>query len=94
MRCHGSVEAAFDGRNIFLAMSDDPDVHIDDVLTKAVLEIDEEGTVAAAAAAVMMKKRSAPRPPLALSFDRPFLMAIIHVPSGAPLFPGDVDRRD
>ncbi len=50
------------------------------------LEIDEEGTVAAAAAAVMMKSRGLPRPPLTLTFDRPFLMAIVHVPSGAPLF--------
>ena len=67
-------------------MSEDPEVHIDEVLTKAVLEIDEEGTVAAAAAAVMMKRRCLPRPPLALTFDRPFLLAILHVPTGAPLF--------
>ena len=80
------LASAFDGTNVFGAMSDDPRVHIDDVVTKAILEIDEEGTIAAAAAAVIMKARSIPRPPLVLAFDRPFLMAIIHVPSGAPLF--------
>lgn len=80
------IADAFDGKGGFFAMSEDPEVHIDDVLTKAVLEIDEEGTVAAAAAAVMMKRRCLPRPPLALTFDRPFLLAILHVPTGAPLF--------
>ena len=61
-------------------------VHISDVITQAVLEVDEEGTVAAAAAAVKMAKRSLPRPSLKLAFDRPFVMAILHVPTGAPLF--------
>ena len=57
-----------------------------DVVTKAVLEMDEEGTTAAAAAAVIMKTRSIPRPPLQLTFDRPFVMAVVHVPTGAPIF--------
>lgn len=82
------LATAFDGRGVFAAMSDDPEVHISDVVTKAVLEIDEEGTVAAAAAAVIMMTRGIKRepPPLELEFDRPFLMAVLHVPSGTPLF--------
>jgi len=81
------VGESFEGNGGFLRMSDDETVHIDDVLTKAILEVDEEGTTAAAAAAVMMKsRRSRPRPPLNLIFDRPFLMAVLHVPSGVPLF--------
>mmetsp|Transcript_46632 Transcript_46632/g.77116 ORF Transcript_46632/g.77116 Transcript_46632/m.77116 type:complete len:448 (+) Transcript_46632:2-1345(+) len=80
------IEAAFDGRNGFLVMSDDPEVHIGDVVTKATLELDEEGTEAAAAAAVKVMTRSMPLPPFELTFNRPFLMAIIHTPSGAPLF--------
>ena len=79
----------FNGSGGFRGMSDDETVHIDDVLTKALLEMDEEGTTAAAAAAVKMAKRSCatrPLPPLELTFDRPFLMAVLHVPSGSPLF--------
>lgn len=80
------VAQPFDGTGGFHAMSDDPHVHVDDVVTKAMIEMDEEGTVAAAAAAAVMMRRSAPRPPLELTFDRPFVMAILHVPTGYPLF--------
>ena len=80
------LSTAFDGSSVFAGMSDDPTVHIGDVVTKAVLEIDEEGTVAAAAAAVKMTKRCAPSPPLELKFDRPFIVAILHAISGMPLF--------
>ena len=63
-------------------------MRIDDMMTKAMMEVDEEGTTAAAAAAVIMRTKSAaaPRPPLRLAFDRPFVMAVLHVPTGVPLF--------
>jgi len=80
------VSSAFDADGGFLAMSADPSVHVSDVLTKAVIEMDEEGTVAAAAAAVVMMRRSRPAPPLHLAFDRPFLVVVLHVPTGTPLF--------
>ena len=52
-------------------MSDDPELHISDVVHTALIEVNEEGTVAAAATAVIMKTRSLGPPPLRLTFDRP-----------------------
>lgn len=84
------VKAPFDGTGMFEPMSDDPDVHLDDVLHKAAIEVTEEGTVAAAATVGVIMSRSLPPPPLELTFDRPFLMAILHVPTKTPLFLGRV----
>lgn len=56
------------------------------MLTKAAIELDEEGTVAVAVAGGVVGVTSAPPPPLKLAFDRPFVMAILHVPTGYPLF--------
>ena len=88
------LASAFDADGQFLPMSDDPTLHLSDVVSRAVLEMDEQGTTAAAAAAAVMKIRSMriPPPPLELSFDRPFVMAIVHAPSGVPLFLGRFNR--
>jgi len=85
------IRTAFDGNEAFLQMSDDPQLHISDVLHKAVIEVTEEGTVAAAASTVVMKTRSIPRPPIEMTFDRPFGMVIVHTPSLTPLFVARVD---
>jgi serpin B len=79
-------------RGGFSLMSDDPDVHLSDVLHKALVEVTEEGTVAAAArAAVMMTRSIAINPPTErVVFDRPFVMAIEEAATGAPLFLGTV----
>lgn len=86
------LSAVFDGTGEFLGMHDDPQVHIDDVLHKTLMEVNEEGTVAAAATAVMMKTRSMPMPPLKMNFNRPFLMMVVHVHTGLPLFLGQFNR--
>ena len=88
------VSASFDGSGQFLGMSDDPELHIDDVIHKALLEVNEEGTVAAAATAVVMKSRSMPRPPLELSFNRPFLMLLLHASTATPLFLGRFNQPE
>lgn len=82
------IKAAFsDSDNgMFNEMSSDPLVHLDDVYHKAVIEVTEEGTVAVAATAAVMMTRSIPRPPIELTFDRPFLMIITHIDTGVPLF--------
>lgn len=80
------LSSAFDGSNVFSAISSDPEVHLDDVVHKAVLEVNEEGTVAAAATAAIMMTRSLPPPPLKLTFNRPFLMLVLHQASATPLF--------
>eukprot|EP00050_Salpingoeca_kvevrii_P005784 m.285614 g.285614 ORF g.285614 m.285614 type:complete len:417 (+) comp11415_c0_seq1:122-1372(+) len=61
----------------FSRMSDSPDVYLDDVLHKAVVEVNEEGTVAAAASAAVMLERSMPMKSVEFTVDRPFIMAII-----------------
>lgn len=80
------IKSAFDGKDIFSVMSSDPDVHLDDILHKVVLEVNEEGTTAAAATVGIMMTRSMPPPPLDMKFDRPFLMVVMG--KGVPLFIG------
>jgi len=80
------MNSAFDGRDIFSQLSEDPKVYLDDVLHKSVMEVTEEGTVAAAATAGIMMTRSIPAPPLEMIFDRPFGMIVLHTPSMTPLF--------
>lgn len=87
------LEPAFVARaGDFTGISDNPDVHVSDVLHKALLEVTEEGTVAAAATAVVMATRmiAVQPPPVVLTFDRPFLMVIEDAQTGAPLFMGRV----
>ncbi len=85
------INEVFDGREGFMEMSDDPDVHLDDVLHKAVMEVTEEGTEAAAATVGVMMTRSLPRPPIPVVFDRPFVMIIMHEPTKTPLFLARID---
>ena len=64
-------------------MSDARDLHVGAMLHRAVVEVNEEGTVAAAATAAVMMTRSLPRyRPLA--FDRPFVFLIEHEPTKQP----------
>ena len=72
----------------FLGMPDRPDLHVDSVLHRAVISVDEEGTEAAAASAVVMMTRAMPRPPRVLQFDRPFVFAIEHAATGRVVFAG------
>ena len=62
------------------------------VVQRARLQVDELGTTAAAATAVVMARAAyrPPRLPFQMIVDRPFLVAIQHVPSGTLLFAGVV----
>lgn len=66
-------------------------LHVENVFQSASLRVDEMGGVAAAATAavVSVKSMPAPQPPCAV-VDRPFVFALIHQASGAPLFVGRV----
>jgi len=73
----------------FLKMSDARDLHVGAMLHRAVVEVNEEGTVAAAATAAVMMTRSLPRY-RPMKFDRPFVFLIEHEPTGRVLFAGVV----
>ena len=69
------------------------ELFVTDVLHKAFVAVDEEGTEAAAATAAVMAGVSAPLdPPLTLRFDRPFLFLIQDDATGAPIFAGVVEN--
>lgn len=87
------IKEAFNrsGKHMFNEMTHDPLVYLDEVYHKAVMEVNEEGTVAAAATVGVMMTRSLPKPPPELVFDRPFVMVVVHLETGLPLFMGKVD---
>lgn len=73
----------------FSGMTSQP-TSIDDVIHEAVIRLFESGTIAAAATAVTFGDSDDPEAEQTLSFDRPFLFAIVDVPTGACLFVGRV----
>ena len=80
------IQACFEKDGMLMEMSNDPQVHVDEFLHKAVMEVTEEGTEAAAASVGVVMTRSMPRPPIPLTFDRAFVMIVVHKPSMTPLF--------
>lgn len=57
--------------------------------------MDEEGTEAAAVTAIMMTRAALlPEPELLLRFDRPFVFAVVHVPTGTALFVSEVYKPE
>ena len=68
------------------------DLFIKDILHKAFIEVNEEGTEAAAATSVIMATKSAAMPdekkPIVFRADRPFTYMIVHRPSQTILFMG------
>ena len=74
----------------FSGMTDQP-VYVSDVLHKAKIKVDEQGSEAAAVTDVTMKTNSAsPTAPRVIEFhaDRPFLYAITEISTGAIFFIG------
>lgn len=71
-------------------MTGKKDLFIGDVIHKAFVAVDEEGTEAAAATAVIMEVASAPSSDLVLVIDRPFIFLIRDLESGQILFMGRV----
>jgi serpin B len=87
----GMAEAFDPDLSDFKGMADVEDLHITDVLQKATITVDEEGTEAAAATAVIVGIESAPiGEPISLVIDRPFMFFIQHLPTGTILFMGRV----
>jgi serpin B len=86
------VTAAFGPDADFSAITTDERLLIDKVVHKAYIDVDEKGTEAAAATAVIMQVAAmvAPKPPVTVVVDRPFLFAITDTVTGVPLFLGRV----
>jgi len=76
----------------FTGMATTERLSIDDVIHKAFVAVDEEGTEAAAATAVVMVGTGMPRPttPKVFRADHPFLFLIRHNRTGTILFLGRV----
>ncbi len=85
------IKAPFNSNDMFHQMSDDPLLHLDDVYHTSLMEVTEEGTVAAAATAAIMMTRSLPPPVPKLNFNRPFVVILLHISTGLPLFIGKID---
>ena len=70
-----------------LGRSADP-AHLDDVHHAAGITIDEQGGVAVAAVAATVRAKSLALPLPSCAVDRAFSFAIVHQPSGMPVFVG------
>jgi len=76
----------------FSGMDGDCDLYISDVIHKAFISVDEEGTEAAAATAVIVGVTSMPLPEetVVMTIDRPFIFLIRDIQTGTILFLGRV----
>lgn len=83
------MNKAFSDAADFSALSEEP-VVIGDVIHKAFIAVDEQGTEAAAATAVIAEATGAPEEPKVVTFNRPFLFSIVDKDTGAILFMGQV----
>ena len=82
MRLPFSADADFSG------MTGKRDLFISEVVHKAFVEVNEEGTEAAAATGVVMRVTAIPAPPQVFRADHPFLFLIRDLRSGIILFMG------
>jgi serpin B len=85
----GMVEPFQDSAD-FSGMSSQSDLHIDDVVHKAFVSVDEAGTEAAAASAVIVGTTSMPTDLVTVTLDRPFAFLIRDIQTGTILFIGRV----
>ena len=84
------MSTAFGGGD-FSGMTRTASLAIDDVYHQAFVKIDEKGTEAAAATAIVGREVSAPvDPPKTVVVDKPYLLFVRDVPTGAVLFTGRV----
>ena len=76
---------------------DDPCLYIKDVIHKAFVSVDEEGTEAAAATAVVMAVPESAQPPwepIRVTMDRPFIFLIRDKATDAILFVGRIKNPE
>ena len=90
LKSMGMLDAFDPDRADFSGMTARKDLFISNVIHKAFIAVDEEGTEAAAATGVIMDVTSAIMYDVTLTIDRPFLFVIRDKPSGQILFIGRV----
>jgi serpin B len=90
------IEDAFDGSiyNKFDEMSKDDLLTVQDVLTGTTIRVTERGTEASAVTVVTMVGSARPSKVIDMNFNRPFVMSIIHKPTGTPIFIGRIEQPD
>lgn len=81
---------AFTPDSDFSGMTGGRELFIGDVLHKAYVSVDEEGTEAAAATAVIMRLTAMPAETVQITVDRPFVFLIRDIETGTILFIGRV----
>ena len=91
LRALGMKDAFDQTKADFSGMDGTRNLYIQAALHKAFVKVDEAGTEAAAATAIAVGVRSMPAPPsVKLIIDRPFVLAVRDLPTGAILFLGRV----
>jgi serpin B len=88
------VAEAFSCQADFSGITEAEALRISTVAHKAYVDVDEHGTEAAAATGMAFQAMVLVRtpPPVTMIVDRPFLFAIVHTPTGLPLFVGQVSH--
>jgi serpin B len=72
---------------------DGNNLYVSDVLQKAMMAMQETGVEAAAATAVLVASTGAvsvPPTPVILNVNRPYVLSIVDIPTGAMLFVGHI----
>ena len=92
LRDLGMVSAFSQGAADFSKMTGDKDLYVSNILHKAFVKVDEEGTEAAAATVVIIKATSIGEPVQLKIFDadHPFIFMIRENSTGAILFMGRI----
>lgn len=91
LQAMGMRDAFTYGPANFSGMDGTRNLFISQVIHKAFVAVDEQGTEAAAATAVIVAAGAAiPEPPVTVTIDRPFVFLIRDIQSGAILFVGRV----
>lgn len=88
MKTLGMTDAFTPGLADFSGMEGTRNLYISDLLHKAYVDVNEEGTEAAAATAVVVGMTSMPAESYTIDFDRPFLFLIRDIQTNAILFMG------
>lgn len=67
-----------------------PHAFVGQAIHRANITVDESGTEAAAVTGIAVEESAGPQPDVTVRADRPFTFAIVHKPTGAPMFLGTV----